>query len=66
MQSKLLRPKVAAHKAGISISHMYALIAAKKFPKPVKISDRISAIPESEVDQWIADKIKSARNGEAA
>ena len=65
MQSNLLRPKQAASKAAISISQLYELVARGHFPKPIKISDRISAFVESEVDAWIKEKIASGRSEEA-
>ena len=61
MSKKLLRPKDAAEKAGISISHLYALVSQKQFPQPIKISERISALLESEVDDWIEEKIEISR-----
>ena len=48
-------------KAGISISHLYALIAENKFPQLIKISERISALLESEVDEWILEKVETSR-----
>lgn len=61
MPHTLLRPKDAAKKAGISISHLYTLIAENKFPQLIKISERISALLESEVDEWILEKIETSR-----
>lgn len=66
MQSKLIRPKESAKRAGISVSHMYELMKRGEFPKTFHISPNISVHVESEVDQWIADKIKSARSGSIA
>jgi prophage regulatory protein len=66
MQSNLLRPKQAASKAAISISHLYELVARGNFPKPIKISERITAFIESEVDAWINEKIQATRTGEEA
>lgn len=65
MQSNFLRPKNAAAKAAISLSHMYVLVAQKQFPQPVKISGRITAFVESEIDAWIEEKVRAAR-GEVA
>lgn len=64
MKQSLIRPKYTAKRAAISTSHMYDLISKGKFPKPVKISERISAFVESEVDTWINEKISSARSEE--
>lgn len=61
MPSKFLRPKQAADKAGISISHLYALIAQGKFPEPIKVSERITAFLESDVDEWMQAKIAASR-----
>lgn len=62
MEQRLLRPKDAAKKAGISVSHLYALVAQNEFPQLIKISERISALLESEVDDWIDNKISISRN----
>ena len=61
MNNKLLRPKDAAKKAGISISYLYVLISKNEFPKLIKISERVSALLESEVDEWILEKVESSR-----
>lgn len=61
MQSNLLRPKQAATKAAISISHLYELVARHEFPQPIKVSKRISAFLESEVDAWIEEKVNANR-----
>lgn len=63
MTTQLLRPKDAALKAGISVSHLYALVAKNEFPQPVKISERVTAFVEAEVDDWIQVKIDSSRLG---
>ena len=61
MSKKLLRPKDAAKKAGISVSHLYALVAQNKFPEPIKISERITAFIESEIDEWIQKRVHESR-----
>jgi predicted DNA-binding transcriptional regulator AlpA len=44
-----------------SISHLRNLMAAGKFPKPIKLSPRKSVWAESTIDSWIAGRIaKSA------
>lgn len=52
---------------GISYSrqHVYKLIAADKFPKPIKLGEQRVAFVESEIDAWIKSKI-AARDAEAA
>ena len=61
MNYRLLRPAEAANKTGISLSHLYLLVTEDKFPRPIKISDRVTAFVESEVDQWISEKIQICR-----
>lgn len=63
MSDSFLRPKDAAEKAGISKSHLYRLVSQERFPHPIKISERISAFLESEVDEWIAERVAAVRNG---
>ena len=49
------RPQLEAaswRRAGISRSYAYALIAAGKFPRPVRIGNA-SRWPSSEIDAWI-------------
>ena len=61
MQSKFIRPKQAAEKAGISISHLYNLITRNQFPKQMKLSKGVSVFLESDIDKWIEQKIQDSR-----
>jgi prophage regulatory protein len=40
-----------------SRTHVYRLIAAGKFPKPIHISSQRVAFVESEIDSWIGARI---------
>ena len=62
MQAKFIRPKQAAEKAGISISHLYNLIARNDFPIPIKISKGITVFLESDIDDWIQEKVQDSRS----
>ena len=44
-------------KVGMSKSFVYDLITQDKFPKPVKVSPRISCWVAAEVDQWVQERI---------
>lgn len=67
MESKrILRPRQIADKVGCSVSHYYSLVKKGDFPPPSKISPNISGTLESEIDEWIAAKIKAARSQEVA
>ena len=50
---------------GISYSrpHLYRLVNADKFPRPIKLGENCIAFVECEVDEWIQDKI-DARDGQ--
>ena len=53
---KALRAAAVLEKTGMSRSHLYRLIQAGKFPRPVKISERVSAWDEAAVDAWLNEK----------
>ena len=44
-------------KVGMSKSYIYDLISQDKFPKPVKVSSRISCWVTAEVEQWVQERI---------
>ena len=48
----------------LSRSGIYAQIAQGTFPAPVRLGPRSVAWIESEIDEWIAKKITSARDRE--
>jgi prophage regulatory protein len=40
-----------------SKAHLFRLIRAGKFPKPIRLGENRIAFPESEIDDWVASKI---------
>ena len=44
-------------RVGISKSQIYKLIAQDKFPKPLKVSHRISCWVAAEIDEWVQELI---------
>jgi prophage regulatory protein len=59
---RMLRlPQVMAM-TGLGRSSIYALAQNSRFPKPIKLSERISAWPESHVRAWIAERIAAAES----
>jgi len=54
---RLIRRKEVQTKTGLGASSIYAMMQQGKFPKAVNISERRVAWIESEVDQWIANRI---------
>ena len=47
---------VAAHRMGVSISQFYR-IAKRDGLRIIKVTDRASAVPQSDVDVWINERI---------
>lgn len=56
---RFMRRKEVQDKTGLGTSTIYALMAKGKFPKAVPITDRCVAWIESEVDQWIAERLNA-------
>ena len=52
-----IRLPAVLQKVGVSKSFVYDLITQDKFPKPVKVSPRISCWVAAEVDQWVQERI---------
>ena len=40
-----------------SRAHLYRLINAGQFPKPIKLGSNCVAFPEKEIDEWVASKV---------
>jgi len=54
---RLIRRKEVQFKTGLGASSIYALMKKGKFPKAITLSERRVAWLESDVDQWIAERI---------
>lgn len=44
---------------GLSRSTIYDKMSRGEFPRPVKLSDRIVAWPESRIDAWLSERARS-------
>ncbi|EFC6289643.1 AlpA family transcriptional regulator [Shigella dysenteriae] len=62
MSNNLLRLSDVMRRTGYSRAWIYRLINQGRFPKPVKIGSRSVAFIESEVDEWINQRIEASRN----
>ena len=49
---------------GLSGSTIYRLISQGDFPKQIKLSERSSGWLQSEVDQWLNERIAASRTSE--
>ncbi|MGY0161439.1 helix-turn-helix transcriptional regulator [Edwardsiella tarda] len=65
MATSLIRMPDVIRRTGYGKAWIYKLIAQNCFPKPVKIGSRSIAFVESEVDDWINQRIAESR-GEVA
>lgn len=55
---KLIKLKAVMDCTGLARSTVYKFVAEGRFPKPVKLGVRMVAWVESEVQQWILNKIE--------
>lgn len=63
--NRLLRRPDVEQKTGKSRAAIYADIRAGTFPEPVPIGSNSVAWLESEVDQWISDRLEERDVGRA-
>lgn len=61
MQNSLIRMSEAMRRTGYGKAWIYRLVSQERFPKPVKIGSRSIAFVESEVDDWINQRIAESR-----
>ncbi|EPR1089491.1 TPA: helix-turn-helix transcriptional regulator [Serratia marcescens] len=61
----LIRLSEVQRRTGYSKAWLYRLMSQGKFPTSVKIGTRSIAFVESEIDEWIGQRIADSR-GEAA
>jgi len=55
---KLLRLPEVLDRVGYRRSKVYSLIKEKRFPRPVELGPKARGFLESEVDAWIAERIR--------
>lgn len=61
MSSSLIRLSEVQRRTGYSKAWIYRLMSQSRFPKSVKIGTRAIAFVESEVDDWINQRIEESR-----
>lgn len=57
--NRLIRRREVQAKTGLGASSIYAMMKQGKFPKAITLSERRVAWVESDVEQWIAERIAS-------
>ncbi|MBF0229204.1 MAG: AlpA family phage regulatory protein [Desulfamplus sp.] len=56
-QINILRRKDVEAKTGLKTSTLYWQIKHKTFPRPIKLGEKSCGWLESEVNQWLSDKV---------
>lgn len=61
--ARLLRLPDVMARVGLARSTIYLMIQDKEFPAPINIGSRAVAWVESDIQAWIDDKIRAAKEG---
>jgi predicted DNA-binding transcriptional regulator AlpA len=48
-------------RTGVSKTHLYRIIQAEKFPRPVKLSECVSIWDAALVDQWLSSEFEGVK-----
>jgi prophage regulatory protein len=65
-EPSILRRKQVQARTGLARSTIYQHIQAGTFPRPVQLGPRAVGWLESEVSEWIAERVRIARSGAKA
>ncbi len=62
MTNTILRLPAVLNRTGLSRSTVYLMISRDEFPKPVSLGERAVGWIESEINQWLEDRIAASRD----
>jgi prophage regulatory protein len=65
-EPRFIRLREVLGRVPLSRSRVFELIAAGRFPKQIRLSDRASAWIEAEIDAWMEARIRMSRQPPAA
>ncbi len=65
IMQKIYRLKNVIEVTGMSRSTIYRLMDQDKFPKPIKLSQRIIGFLEEDIDQWIQNRYQEGIKNES-
>lgn len=65
MSHNLIRLPEVQRRTGYSKAWIYRLMRSQRFPLAVKIGSRAIAFVESEIDDWVNQRIAESRGGVA-
>lgn len=57
IMNNFLRIKEVMKKTGIAKSTIWLWVSENKFPKPIKLSPRITVWEEARIDYWMKEKL---------
>ncbi|WPL19890.1 putative transcriptional regulator [Thiorhodovibrio winogradskyi] len=60
-QPTIIRPADIKAASGYSRSHAYSLMKRGEFPQAVKLGARAVGWLKSDIDQWLAERVKASR-----
>jgi prophage regulatory protein len=60
--TRFLRLPQVKQRTGLSRSSVYAKVSLRKFPAPINLGTRAVAWIESEIEEWINDRVKASRS----
>jgi prophage regulatory protein len=60
--ASILRLPEVKNRVGLSRSAIYLAISRAEFPKPVQLGARAVGWLESEVEEWIGERVKHSRS----
>ena len=64
-QVRFLRLPEVLERTGLSRSTIYVRLDQGRFPQPVSLGARAVGWIETEVDEWMRERIKKSRSGDA-
>lgn len=66
MADRFISMRDAVARVGLSKTEIYRRVSAGTFPRPVPLGPQRVAFLESEIDTWIAERVKAREAGEGA
>jgi len=63
MVNSILRLPKVKNKTGLARSTIYLRMTQGTFPKPISLGGRAVGWVESDIEQWLNDRIDESRNG---
>ena len=65
MSNKIIRLPAVKEKTGLSRSSIYLRMTKNDFPKSISLGDRAIGWLESDIEQWLDDKIAASKSAGA-